>query len=61
MLDEKDLRLDSFSTGVGDTGAVRIVHLPTGKMAECSEFPSKTMNKYFALGFLTAMVNEINT
>lgn len=57
---DSDLRFDSFSTGIGNIGSTRIVHLPTGLSVECSGFRSATMNRYFALGVLTERVNKLH-
>lgn len=43
QLDEKDLRIDVFRNGTGNSAA-KITHLPTGKSVECSKHRSHHKN-----------------
>ncbi len=51
---EKDIRVDSFTPGE----AAGITHIPTGLYAYGNIYPTKTMNKCYAMGILVAKLDE---
>jgi len=51
-IDEHDLRIDVYTAGVGTKPHVRIVHLPTGLVAECGTERSQLRAKEICLAEL---------
>lgn len=58
-----DLRVDTYSTGskgfsLRSEVAIRITHIPTGIVAECSKYRSQHLNREEALGMLEIKLKE---
>jgi protein subunit release factor A len=56
--DEHDLRIDVYTSGVGTKPHVRIVHLPTGLVAECGTERSQLRALAICMDALKAKLAE---
>ena len=55
-LDERDVRIDVYTSGVHVRSSVRVTHLPTGRVVTCDDAGSILRNKAEALRRLRALL-----
>jgi protein subunit release factor A len=46
MIDEKDLKIESYSSGMGALSNVRVTHIPSGMVEVSDESRSQVANKW---------------